>query len=205
MQDKANDTAGQKREWRRRMSALRDGLPPERRLAWSLDACRAAAAWMEERGIESFMTYVPFRSELDTRPLIEWGWERGVAVTVPRANPADRSMTLYRIAGWDDLETGAYGIPEPNPSRAKAFRRIPDAVWVPGLAFDLRGGRLGYGGGYYDRFDAYLRSLPGGRPPWIGMAYEAQLTADVPTENHDARVDGVMTERGFYPAVRKGS
>ena len=83
--------------------------------------------------------------------------------------------------GLDELVPGAYGILEPDPNKAKRCDAsfIPDVVIVPGLAFDLQGGRLGYGGGYYDRFNERLHQLAAYEdkqvPLWIGAGYESQL------------------------------
>ncbi|MNG23416.1 5-formyltetrahydrofolate cyclo-ligase family protein [compost metagenome] len=83
---------------------------------------------------------------------------------------------------------------------------IPDAVIVPGLAFDRQGGRLGYGAGYYDRYYDQLQSYAqegGGMPPWFGFAYEEQLIERVPTDGHDAFMDAVITESGVYWSGRR--
>lgn len=184
---------------------LRDRLPREQLEEWSGMACERAAQWIQGEfpKCRSMMLYVPFRSELNLRPLMDWGWRCGIAVIVPRSLPEQRRLALYRIDGWDALIPGAYGIMEPDPSAAAYCGElfIPDIVFVPGLAFDLQGGRLGYGGGYYDRFHERLRglSMQEGRrmPLWIGCGFERQLVAEVPMEEHDARVGAVLTERGI--------
>lgn len=151
------------------------------------------------------MIYVPFRSELDSRPLIEWAWDAGIEVLVPRTIPSSRSMELYLLQHWGQLAPGAYGIPEPNP--AAAVRRgdaAPDIVWVPGLAFDKKGGRLGYGGGYYDRLHDKLNrplqmsdsGMPSKRTMWMGLAYDFQVIDEVPMDRHDAVLDGLVTNQG---------
>ncbi|MNJ62482.1 5-formyltetrahydrofolate cyclo-ligase family protein [compost metagenome] len=148
------------------------------------------------------MTYVPFRSELDLSGLMEWGWRTGRAIIVPRCKADDFSMSLYYLRSWDELAPGAYGIREPDPEAAVPVERglVPEVVFVPGLAFDRRGGRLGYGGGYYDRFAASLRMQDGTAPQmlWIGAAFEKQLIADVPLELHDLKMNGIVTEVAVY-------
>lgn len=194
-----------KRAARTAAKELRDRLPKERLEEWSIMACEQAAQWLEREysDCRSMLLYVPFRSELNLRPLMEWGWRRGIAVIVPRCLPEQRLMALYRIHGWDELASGAYGIMEPDPSIAAycGDAYVPDIVFVPGLAFDRHGGRLGYGGGYYDRFYDRLRdiSLREDRmmPLWIGCGFEQQLVAEVPMEGHDARVGAILTEQGM--------
>jgi 5-formyltetrahydrofolate cyclo-ligase len=188
---------------RRDMVLLRDAIPHTDRVRWSRLACGIAAEWIASSGFSDFMIYAPFRSELDTRPLIEWAWRQEIGVIVPKSNPADRSMELYQVNGWDHFLAGAYGIMEPDPEQTSACGAdfAPEAVFVPGLAYDVRGGRLGYGGGYYDRFRESLeRNSRRGNPvpPWIGLGYELQLTAEVPMEPHDAAIDGLITERTAY-------
>ncbi|QYR20845.1 5-formyltetrahydrofolate cyclo-ligase [Paenibacillus sp. sptzw28] len=197
------ELSARKKEARSAAAAARDSLPEELRAAWSIEACKAAIQWMEHKApgtVQSFMTYAPFRSELDTSLLARWGWQTGTTVIVPRCIREDRSMELYVIRGWEELSPGAYGIMEPDATRAQRCGDllIPDVVFVPGLAFDTNGGRLGYGGGYYDRFRDRLCAVAAGTmvPPWIGIGYESQWMDNVPMESHDARVDAVVTELG---------
>lgn len=191
-----------KQNFRSRQAKRRDELPTERRAVWSVAACRHMASFLDHRAVESLMAYIPFRSELDLSALIEWGWARDKDIIIPRCVVADRSMTLHRLRSWDQLASGAYGIKEPNPdlSPALALNAIPKVIIVPGLAFDLKGGRLGYGGGYYDRFAAACKSDHAHDQPmiWIGAAFEEQLVDEVPLEVHDVRMDGIVTEKGVY-------
>ncbi|WP_424767976.1 5-formyltetrahydrofolate cyclo-ligase [Paenibacillus sp. sgz302251] len=184
---------------RKHITQKRSGLSVEQRERWSEQACVIAGAFLESRAAAVFMVYVPFRSELDLSGLIEWGWHTGRKVVVPRCVAADRSMTLHYLRSWDELVPGAYGIREPNvvmtPPLAEDF--VPDVVFVPGLAFDRQGGRLGYGGGYYDRFAERIKQSES-KPIWIGAAFEAQLVERVPVEPHDFPMNGIVTERGIY-------
>ncbi|MFC0393427.1 5-formyltetrahydrofolate cyclo-ligase [Paenibacillus mendelii] len=188
----------------------RDSLPDQQRKVWSEAACTAAADWLESRNTRSFMIYTSFRSELDTQRLIEWGWHNGLKVIVPRCLFQERSMELFAIDDWQELKPGAYGILEPDPTQARMLdidKEVPEVVFVPGLAFDRKGGRLGYGGGYYDRFhDRLALIFSDGKadfPPWIGLGYEAQWVKAVTMELHDARIDAVITERGFKKTLPK--
>ncbi|MFC4100848.1 5-formyltetrahydrofolate cyclo-ligase [Paenibacillus xanthanilyticus] len=194
-------------EWKKaeraRMADLRKGIPAAQRAAWSESACAHAVRMLEECGVDRFMAYVSFRSELDTAPLLEWGFMNGKTVIVPRCIPEDRSMELYAISSLDMLVPGAYGIMEPDPAlaaRVDLARTMPQAIVVPGLAFDVEGGRLGYGGGYYDRFRDRITMAAASQgcpvPPWIGLGFDMQLVESVPMEAHDARMDAIVTERG---------
>ncbi|CAM4418831.1 5-formyltetrahydrofolate cyclo-ligase [Paenibacillus tarimensis] len=193
-----------KQELRQAMAAKRDSLAPAVRQRRSEEACARAADWLSAARAGSVMLYIGFRSELDTRPLITSCWARGIEVIVPRSIPADRSMELFRLRSWEELAAGAYGILEPDPAIAAPWAegRLPDIVITPGLAFDRSGGRLGYGGGYYDRLRARLdESEYSGTTLWVGLCYDIQLVSEVPMEDHDARLHGLITETGFYAAV----
>ncbi|MBD2847158.1 5-formyltetrahydrofolate cyclo-ligase [Paenibacillus sp. IB182496] len=200
MKQATNDPSSEgKRALRQEMRTLRDRLDAASRDAWSARVCDRAARWLTETGAARPMLYAPWRSEVDTGPLIERLWRAGLPVLLPRCEPATRAMTLYRIRSWDELMPGAYGIREPDPRRATRCEEgeWPDAVLAPGLAFDRDGGRLGYGGGYYDRFRERMDAA-GADAGWVGLAFEAQLVARVPLQPHDAAMDAVMTERAVY-------
>lgn len=194
--------SGSKTELRALKVSLRDSISARDREERSGQVCRHAADLLISNHARSMLVYVSFRSELDTRPLIAWAWENGIEVMVPRSLKRNGMMELYMLRSWDELIQGAYGIYEPDPEHAEKCQKdvVPDVIWVPGLAFDRKGGRLGYGGGYYDRLRD--RMLPAAAsmnrtPLWIGLGYEVQITDLVPMECHDLRLDGLITENGY--------
>lgn len=189
----------EKARFRSAMKQMRNMLSLEQRIRGSASACRHASEWIGLQGIRSLLVYVPFRSELDTKPLIEWAWQQGIDVYVPRCMVEDHSMTLHRLQDWNELKTGAYGISEPDPMRVQAASDefIPEAVFVPGLAFDKDGGRLGYGAGYYDRLHARLAAAGKSQSAvWAGIGFAAQVVDEVPMEPSDARLQVLITENG---------
>lgn len=201
--------ASAKAALRKTMALRRDELSEEERAKRSKQACAFAADVMDRLHLQSMMIYVPFRSELDSRPLIEWAWKQGIQVIVPRSLTQDRSMELYKLQAWDELVSGAYGISEPDPLRSQKWSHPgPDIVWVPGLAFDRMGGRLGYGGGYYDRLSDRLNQGAQAdarrikKPLWVGIGYEVQVLEQVPMEEHDRVLDGLVTEQGHNVKTR---
>lgn len=137
------------------------------------------------------LTYVSVCAEVDTRVLIEELLDAGRAVAVPLTDPAAHTMSFRRIASLDELCPGAYGIPEPSDAApALAIREMVGSVClVPGLVFDGVGHRVGYGGGYYDRF---LPFYPGWK---VAPARTTQLSSNtLPTAAHDVPVDFIVTE-----------
>lgn len=110
-------------------------------------------------------------------------------------------MELRKVEGLSSWISGRWGVPEPDPDNTTKWDLSipPDVVLVPGLAFNEQGGRLGYGGGYYDRLYAKLRESGGTlTTQWIGFAYELQVIAEpLPMEPHDLRLTALATEAGL--------
>jgi 5-formyltetrahydrofolate cyclo-ligase len=134
-------------------------------------------------------------SELDPAPLVRRLAAAGALVVLPAATDRAAALTFHRWEAGDALVPDAFGVLSPDPS---APRLAPDLVIAPVLAFDRRGGRLGQGGGTYDRTLANLRA--GGRVFVLGLAYAGQEVDEVPGEAHDQRLDAILTERDFIEA-----
>jgi 5-formyltetrahydrofolate cyclo-ligase len=134
--------------------------------------------------------YWPMRDEIDLRPLLRRLSARGVACALPVV--AGKGLALeFRL--WrpdDELVGGPFGTSEPG---ANAPAAVPDLVLTPLLAFDRHGGRLGYGGGFYDRSLAELRRDGSARA--IGIAYDAQQIDRAPMAEYDQKLDWIVTER----------
>ncbi|MFD0960885.1 5-formyltetrahydrofolate cyclo-ligase [Paenibacillus chungangensis] len=189
---------------RARLAAERDALNEELRVVWSERCSQHLVNYVQECGFNRILAYVPFRSELNISPFVEWCWSSDVEVWVPRCRRQDRSMTFYRLRDWDNLVDGAYGIKEPDPETMETLSEavLPDLVIVPGLGFDYHGGRIGYGGGYYDRYAAAASNDWKSKPvSWIGVGYESQIMEKVPTEAHDLRLGGIATETGVRTSI----
>jgi 5-formyltetrahydrofolate cyclo-ligase len=134
--------------------------------------------------------YWPLAGELDPRPAMARLRARGHALALPRLDGRDQPLLFLAWDEDDVLVEGTFKLLEPHPSRPA---RLPDVVLAPLLAFDRRGGRLGYGKGYYDRTLMHLRSQ-GCRPLVFGLAFAAQEVEDVPIGPADVPLDGVVTE-----------
>ena len=137
--------------------------------------------------------YVNFRSELETLELINRCLGQGIRVAVPLVEAATYSMIPFLIQDPEkDLVPGYYDIPEPDPEKClRVTGREIDAAVIPGSVFDINGGRLGYGGGYYDRF--LVNDAPQAKR--IGLAFEMQIVENVPVEPHDQPLDILVTEK----------
>lgn len=141
-------------------------------------------------GREVVAGFVPVKREVAAPQL--WFERRGgeARVALPRCGPGVGDMTFHEVGAWPS-EPGAYGIPEPAAGAPQVLWTAIDAVLVPGLAFDARGHRLGYGAGYYDRALPKLRA----DALRVGVCYAVQYLDEVPVAAHDVPVDLVVTER----------
>ncbi|WP_375220777.1 5-formyltetrahydrofolate cyclo-ligase [Symbiobacterium thermophilum] len=187
-----------KQELRRRMIAARQALDPAERARLSGRAQRAVLAAPEWARARTVLLYIPVRGEVDTAALAAAGRQAGKRLLLPRVERAERGLRLHRWDGTpEQLVRGAYGIPEPRPDLPQEDPRAVDLVVVPGVAFDRRGRRLGYGGGYYDRL---LPLLAGAAA--IGLGYGFQLVERLPAEAHDVPLDALATDLGLtrFPA-----
>ncbi|HEY2493151.1 MAG TPA: 5-formyltetrahydrofolate cyclo-ligase [Paenibacillus sp.] len=190
-----------KKDLRIYMSSMRNALYEREREIWSSESCHHASVYLNKRGIRCFLAYIPFRSELSTVSLIEWGWQQQLQVLAPRCYQEDCSMTLHTLGNWRELSPGAYGIPEPDVAQTVSLAHdfVPEAIILPGLAFDREGGRLGYGSGYYDRLYERLQHVDISRPAplLIGIGFEMQVLSKVPMDGHDVALDVLITENGI--------
>jgi 5-formyltetrahydrofolate cyclo-ligase len=180
-----------KTEIRKRLISLRNSLSTEEITAGSNEIVARLMRIEEIRKAATLMVYVSFGSEVRTDDLIRWCWREGKRIVVPFCNVESRELTACRIDGFDELETGHYGIRAPKEGLLRPVEGGEiDAILVPAVAFDRRGYRIGYGGGYYDRF------LP--RAPQavkIGVAFASQIIEEIPVDGHDLPVDVIVTER----------
>lgn len=142
--------------------------------------------------------YKALGAELDPRPLGDTLRKAGWSLALPAAVAPDAPLVFRAWNPGEPLANDLSGIASPL---ATAEEVRPNLVIVPLLAFDRQGGRLGQGGGHYDRTLEALRGEPS-PPAFIGLAYSGQARADLPREPHDQPLDGILTEAG-YIAVRK--
>ena len=179
-----------KKALRQIILSKRDSLSAEERAIKS-NGIAARLEGMPELGkAKTVMVYASFGSEVDTAPLISWCREQEKRIALPKVTGVG-TMEVFLVGDPQvDLEVGVWGIPEPKSGLERARPSEIDVVIVPGVAFDLHGGRLGYGGGYYD---TYLPSVQADRP-LVGIAFRAQVVDCVPMGRHDRRMDILVTE-----------
>ncbi|HWL67361.1 MAG TPA: 5-formyltetrahydrofolate cyclo-ligase [Geminicoccus sp.] len=134
----------------------------------------------------------PLQDEIDTKPLLRALHELGVPTALPRITGRSEPLRFHCWYSGEPLVAGPFRVQEPP---AGAPEILPAVILTPLLAFDARGYRLGWGGGFYDRTIAMLREA-GHRPLCIGYAFACQEVDRVPTEPFDEPLDMVVTETG---------
>ncbi|MCD6021996.1 MAG: 5-formyltetrahydrofolate cyclo-ligase [Actinomycetia bacterium] len=175
-----------KRQVRRTVLEERDALSPRVRAEWGEQIVRRVVDMPEVRDARAVMLFSSFGSEVPTGPLIDRLRERAIVVALPRIE--ERELVPVAYTPGDPVRTTSFGALEPI-GRDGLDPASLDVVGVPGVAFDRLGGRVGYGGGYYDRF---LRGLPAFR---IGIAFGLQVLEDpLPAGRFDLPVQAIVTE-----------
>ncbi|MGQ9524699.1 MAG: 5-formyltetrahydrofolate cyclo-ligase [Armatimonadota bacterium] len=179
----------EKERLRREVLIQRRSLPPERVAAAGELAAVRAAALPEVLAARHVMVYLTYKSELPTEPLVKALRSAGKALYAPRIDLATGTLFVACLPPEATLRAGPYGVSEPIDTPCVPVHQL-DVVFVPGVAFDRLGRRLGFGKGYYDRF----LTTPGLRAVKVGLAFGVQLVPEVPAGPVDAPVDIVVTE-----------
>lgn len=149
-------------------------------------------------GMEAFQKaktifcFVSTPSEINTHSIIQYAWNSGKQVAVPRCLEKGQ-MEACVITNEEDLEEGKFGIMEPKAECKVLMPRQIDLIIMPCLSCDRNGNRLGYGGGYYDR---YLEKCTGVR---VVICREKLMLAEIPSEPFDQKGDFLITEKGIFP------
>ncbi|NBG87353.1 5-formyltetrahydrofolate cyclo-ligase [Isachenkonia alkalipeptolytica] len=181
-----------KKELRQEMIQQRKSLSPLEIKEKSLEIFHRLQGLSAYENARKLMTYVPFREEIHTTLLIRDFLAKNRQVFIPVTQPKEKKIIISELLDLEkDLETGHFGVMEPKPF---AFRpkdpKIIDLVIVPGLAFTTSGYRIGYGGGYYDRFLPTLEQ----NPVTIALALDFQIVDSLPIDRYDVPVDMIVTE-----------
>ena len=177
------------------MLARRDALSAAERESCSGLITRRLLVLDAYRSARCVMAYVTFGSEFETGDFIADLLAQRKQLLLPRVERGSRALTLHAVQDpVRQLEAGVWGIRQPRADCPAAAASQVDFVLVPGVAFTASCERLGYGGGFYDRF---IRSLPS-RPALVAAAYSVQVVPELPISESDQRVELVITEDAEY-------
>ena len=180
---------------RKRMLRLRRALPSDevkRRSEAVLSHLLSHPIYKNSRTVH---TYISVDEEVDTWPLISRALDDGKRVVVPVVS-GDEDMVHCEVDSRSEFVKGRFGLWEPKHRREVDVKEL-DLVVVPGVAFDRRGYRLGFGRGYYDRFLSQVSA------PKVGLAFDFQVVPCIPEDPHDERVDYLATEEGIFRIFKK--
>ena len=192
------DILSQKKELRKEAKLYRKSLSKDDRLDKSNTIISNLKALKEFQKAEVILMYASLPDEVETisliRELIEEG-KKSICCPVTQGD----EMEFYKISSVEDLKEGNFHVLEPEPLKERRLELQKDVVYcmlMPGLMFDKKGNRLGYGKGYYDK---YLAKMPGNvNLITIALSYDAMVRDLIPAEGTDWRADYIVTETGIY-------
>ena len=176
----------EKRAIRKQVFALRKARSDEEIEKLSRELTERLTKIPEFQDAGQILVYADYNHEVMTRFLIEEAWRAGKETAVPKVDGKD--MIFYRLTDFGQLEPGYFGIPEPAEGEAVQWEKA--LMIMPGVAFDRGGHRVGYGGGFYDRF---LEKHPGIKK--IAVAFDFQIFPEVPWETTDISPEILVTEK----------
>ena len=173
------------------MKKRRDAIVVSDYRNWSMaviERCKTLKEWRESRIVHIYVSSK--NNEVDTIGFIISMLEGGKHVVVPRCTAGERRLENIRIKTLDSLKPSAYGLLEPEYDPVRIVRPDQfDIVFIPLLAFDRSGGRIGFGGGYYDTLLEQCSCTK------VGLAYSFQEVEKAPCEDHDIKLDIIVTEK----------
>jgi len=193
--------ASEKRALRRRTLARRRALTQAERAEASRSIVQRVLRLSEFQEAETVLLFASFGDEVDTWGLLREAAAAGKRVVLSRVRKGKLEMELCEVTDFEEqLEPGAMGIMEPVEECPEVRAAELDLVVLPGVAFDVTGGRLGYGGGYYDRLLGGLTE-EGCSPALVAIAFEMQIVDEVPMGANDVRVPLIVTEKREIGAI----
>ena len=176
---------------RKQMKQLRADMTRTERFEKSMQIFEQLITVPEFKRADRIYTYVSMDNEIDTIMLIDYSLSLEKRVFVPRVSGKD--MEFYEISDISELNPGYRGIYEPDINGKEPDYSRTGCMCMPGLAFDRSYNRIGYGGGFYDRYLSVENKLYK-----AALAYEAQLLESIPAQDGDVRPDMIVTEESIY-------
>jgi 5-formyltetrahydrofolate cyclo-ligase len=183
-----------KKDTRSKCEVIRSAVPPEEKAVLDRLIERNLFSWEIFQQSKVVLCYMSFRSEINTERIMSKSIEAGKNVAVPRIDKRCSRIRFFFInkPGSSDLKSGTYGILEPSDSCEEVDYSDMDIVITPGLAFTLKGDRLGYGGGYYDRFLIQYPAITR-----CALTYDRLILGSLPVKENDVPVDYLISEIGI--------
>jgi 5-formyltetrahydrofolate cyclo-ligase len=178
----------QKAALRKEICAVLQSIPPAVRLAASAQIRTQLKEQTLWKNAEAVLFFAPLPNEVDVWPLLEKTLAGGKIAALPRYDSANNDYIACRVQNLQtEIGLGQFGIREPKAGCPEIPLERLGLILVPGVAFDLRGGRLGRGRGFYDRLLAGVRGIK------CGVAFDEQIVKEVPAGTLDVRMDFILT------------
>ena len=168
----------------------RESLTLEERDNYSKSIAKLLYSTLEYKEAKNIFIYMSFNSEVDTIQIIEQSFKLGKKIFIPYILKDKEIMHAIEIEAFNNLKRNCYGILEPVFDKSKINDDNIDLVIVPGIVFDKKGNRIGYGGGYYDRFLLKNKNLH-----IIGLSFEIQIVENILNKKHDIPMNKIITEK----------
>ena len=192
-----HDIREYKKVLRSKYKAVRDGFSPAVRAGMDEQILLNITKTRQYRDCEVLMTYVSIGSEVDTKKLILTALADGKKTAVPYCIANTRNMDFYIINSLEELKKRSFDVPEPNVQIHEKLEVFSGSLCIlPGLAFDKKGYRLGYGGGYYDRFLS-----KGYNGETAGICYSGCFIDEIKHGRYDVPCDFIITEKGLVNII----
>lgn len=187
-----------KKELRRKAENIRDSIPAHEKQKLDIAIQNHLFSWKLFKDAHYIFCYVSFRSEVNTHPIIRNAIEKCKIIAVPKVELRTGEMRAFIIESIEEcLESGVFGILEPKSNCRELDYSKLELIIAPGFAFTMKGDRLGYGGGFYDRFLKKHNNVP-----VCGLTYDRLIFDYLPVKEHDSPVDYLITESGVKKTLR---
>lgn len=184
-----------KKELRKSILDIRDNLNVDKKREKDNTIRKIFLESSHYKNAEKIFIYISYSSEIDTIEIIKKALKDGKEIFVPRTIFKTKVMDAVKIISLDNLKKDRYGIPEPEESEPHINPDELDLIVVPGVAFDDKGGRIGYGAGYYDRYFKKISKERNRLIKKIALAYDFQVIDNVPMDEQDVKIDCIITEK----------
>lgn len=197
---KVKDIRPYKNNLREKYKSIRSRMKPEKKAGLDAEITKRLIETWQYKQVDTILTYVSTPIEVDTLGLIRAALDAGKRVAVPACVKGTRKMDFYYITSVEtDLSPGTFGVLEPDTQRCEKLTNLEEGLCVvPGLSFDYKGFRLGYGKGYYDRF------LTGFSGITVGICYACCMRPILPHGRYDRAVDLLISEKRRKQCVKNG-
>lgn len=180
---------------RKKMMEYRMTLSKEQRLLYNERILKRFLSLLAENHYKCIASYAHFRGEVETSSINQAILDQNIRLALPKVNSKEGKMDFFEVNDLSDLKRNAMGIDEPCERKSvKILSNEIDLFITPGVSFDYKGFRLGYGGGFYDKYFSTLKT----NPKKVGLAFELQCLEEIPKDDYDHPVTDLITEMGHF-------